>query len=85
MTRERGVSSGAGQRGPPAPWRCGDRPLPAWSVDIGVDRERWTRRVIRAMLVGSVLTIALGVVLGDQVLILGGLVVLALVLVFGRA
>ena len=55
------------------------------SVDIGVDRERWTRRVIRAMFVGSVLTIGLGAALGDQVLILGGLVVLAALLIFARA
>ncbi len=58
--------------------------MPAPSVDIDVDRERWTRRFIRAMFVGSLLTIALGAVLGDQVLVLGGLVVLAVLLVFAR-
>jgi hypothetical protein len=37
------------------------------------------------MFVGSVLTIGLGAVLGDQVLVLGGLVVLATLLIVVRA
>ncbi len=52
---------------------------------MGVDQQRWTRRVILAGYVTSLLTIALGAVLGDQVLVLGGLVVLSLLLVFARA
>ena len=69
----------------PAPWRRGDRPPSGLSVDISVEHERWTRHVIRAMFVGSVLTIGLGAVLGDQVLVLGGLVVLATLLIVVRA
>ncbi len=40
---------------------------------------------MRAMFIGSILTIALGAVLGDQALILGGLIVLAALLIFARA
>ncbi len=47
-------------------------------------RERWTRRVIRAMFVGSVLTIGLGAILADQALILAGMIVLAALLIFAR-
>ena len=54
-------------------------------VPTRVDRERWTRRVILAGYAASVLTIALGAALGVQVLILGGLIVLAVLLVFARA
>jgi hypothetical protein len=54
------------------------------AVAIGVDRERWSGRVVRAMFVGSLLTIGLGAVLGDQVLILGGLVVLATLPILAR-